>query len=446
MIHNTVNGSDTQPVNNRDEALRRFGAGESSVAIGADMGLPASTIRRWATEARIKKGEGEAPRETPDVITRRCRNIRCLNRFVPVNDHHFFCSPECRQAPELHSIEDILREEGSLFPTAEPMEMAKRAFGQKNKVLRRLNQAVSLRDYMRFEMEELWAEDPRLRYPEPFTYEVKSTKSARILVVQLSDWQLGKLEQGVGVRVLQENRIPRIIEAIIQIIHRQREAGHPVDLVVISLGGDMIEGCWIYGGQQVSGLDRTDNTHRITRQAYLCANTIADVVQAVANHCDVYVVSVPGNHGRPNGKNDFADPEDNIDTLVAWWARDKCANFPNVRWDIHENWFANFNVYGWNFVSFHGDAWNGPLERIESLLPQWALGQVFGVIPDVVLTHHRHEFAVKSVNGVTVIQNGTIDGGSLWYTKQKGKVSAPEQTILVVAEKRKLEACYPVYF
>jgi hypothetical protein len=246
-----------------------------------------------------------------------------------------------------------------------------------------------------------------------------------------------------------KERIEKIKDAGVAIIERQRQAGHPVERVHISLGGDMIEGCWIYAGQNVTGLDRTSNTHQLIAQIRETSHMIAEVVMHFAAHVqNVDVISVPGNHGRTNGKNDISDPNDNFDTLCALWAQDLCKeNADRVRWNIgDETWFNTFSVLGWDFVTFHGDQWKGKFEKIESLLPGYLVDGVFGTRPDVVLTHHRHDFAVKRIGGIPVIQNGTIDGGSEWYLKAFGKSSPPEQTVIVVGENYAPESLWPIYF
>lgn len=211
--------------------------------------------------------------------------------------------------------------------------------------------------------------------------------------------------------------------------------------------GVITHNCWIYAGQNVTGLDRTANSHRITKQIPLTARLISSVVRDIASYTpEVIVESVPGNHGRPNGKNDFADPEDNFDTMIAYWAADKVANQTNIKWNIHEDWWGKFNTFGHDVVMFHGDQWRGPVWALQNLLPQWITSNTFKSNPKLVLTGHRHDFATFKVNGITVCQNGTIDGGSNWYLKLYGKSSPPCQTILVTSEKRGLEAIYPVYF
>jgi hypothetical protein len=433
----------------RSEAMRRRLEGYFNKEIARDLGISTRSIRRWALEEGLPaKGRNahSKPREVPPPLTRRCANKQCINRFIPVNTQHRFCTDACGLSEETWSFEEILQEEGSLLPDAAPLEMAKRAFAQKNMALRRLSDSINLREYLRYEVRALHDEQPELRFPVVAPPQKQTTsKGERELIVQCSDWQVGKLENGIGVTEMVERRVPRIIEAVQSIATHFRDSGYAVNRIHVVFGGDMIEGCWIYGGQNITGLDRTSNTHRITRQIPLAATLEASLVRAIAQHTpEVIVHSVPGNHGRPNGRNEFADPEDNFDTMVADWAKDKLAGQTNVKWDICEQWWSRFDVLGHPVVAFHGDQWRGSLGEMEKLLPRWVMGDMFGVRPSLVLTHHRHDYATMRVNSVYIHQNGTIDGGSEWYTKKYGKSSAPTQTVIVMSERRGAEAFYPI--
>ena len=390
--------------------------------------------------------------ETDEVetfpTTRRCKNKLCINRFVPVNANNFYCSNECHGSDLQWTSEEILQEEGSLLPEATHLEMAKRAFEQKNQLIRKVTHLTSLRDFFRFEIKDLHDSDPSLRFPIVYSPPLtKQPTKERELTVVCSDWQIGKMENGIGVKVMEEERIPRLIEATRAITKQYVDASLTINKIRLVLLGDMLEGCWIYPSQNVTGLDRTANSHRITKQIPLTARLISSFVMDIASYVpEVIVESVPGNHGRPNGRNDFADPEDNFDTMISYWAQDKCANQPNITWNIHEEWWGSFNTLGHDVVMFHGDQWRGPVQDLQKLLPQWIMSNVFKCSPKIALTGHRHDFSSFRVNGLTVVQNGTIDGGSNWYLRLYGKASPPTQTILITSEKRGLEAIYPVYF
>ena len=215
--------------------------------------------------------------------------------------------------------------------------------------------------------------------------------------------------------------------------------------VHLVFAGDMIEGCWIYGGQNVNGLDRTGNTHRITTQIGVAANMEASLAASLSGLVDEVIVhSVPGNHGRTNGRNEFSDPEDNFDTMVARWAQDKTSQIPSIKWSIIDEWFGSFTVTNHEVVVLHGDQRRGPVWRLDDLLPRYINSGAF-TKPSLLLCGHRHDFAAFRVGGTTVVQNGTIDGGSNWYLRAYGKASTPTQTVVVMSERFGVEAIYPIY-
>lgn len=379
--------------------------------------------------------------------SRRCRNKDCIERFVPVNDSHWFHEPACRLSERLWDVEDILREEGALLPEASHMELAKRAFGQKNTALRKVSQLTSLRDYLSFEIQGFHDDHPEYRYPTiPKPVKDSGKKSVREVVIQASDWQIGKWENGFGVEATKE-RIENLKRAAAAIVERQNAAGYRVPRIRLSFGGDMIEGCYIYRGQNVTGLDKTSNTHRLTQQIRTAAYEQADLAAFCATIADeVAVEVVGGNHGRPNGPNDYADPEDNFDVMSGWWASDLTRNTKRITWNISENWWTSYDVMGHYVVSLHGDQWNGPLSKLDTMLPSWVTNGVFGGKPAVVLTHHRHTAETREIAGITVFQNGTIDGGSNWYLRSFGRASRPVQNIIVMSERYAPEAVWPVFF
>ena len=405
--------------------------------------------KRLKRQADNQKALGVAPEPVPKPATRRCRNKDCIERFVPVNDGHWFHEPACRLAPpdRLWDTEDILREEGALLPEASHIELAKRAFGQKNTALRENSRLRSLRDYLTFEIQSFHDEHPEYRYPAiPTPKRDTGKKGDREVLIQLSDWQVGKWENGFGVEATMA-RVDALMESTRSIVQRQRDAGYKVRRIIPSFGGDMIEGCYIYRGQNVSGLDKTSNTHRLTQQIRTTAYKMAEFVAFCGTLVDeVEVQVVGGNHGRTNGPNDYADPEDNFDVMAGWWASDLTRASKHITWNIAEDWWHGFEFAGHYVVSMHGDQWNGPLERMEPLLARWVAQGVFGPHPDLVLTHHRHTHDEKEFAGIPVLQNGTLDGGSRWYLKAFGKSSRPAQRLVTASEKHFPESGWPVYF
>jgi len=335
-------------------------------------------------EAERRQNRATAAPSMDSGITRRCRNKDCIERFIPANPSHWWHEAACREssAERQWSVEEILAEEGALTLGASHLELAKSAFGQKNRAMRENSRLRSLREYLTYEVQTFHDEHPEYVYPTiPKPPKSGGKKRPREIIVQLSDWQMGKWEAGFGIEGTQR-RVEELKRALAEIVQRQLDAGYPVPRITLSFGGDGVEGCYIYKGQNVSGLDKTGNTHRLTVQIRTYAHAVADFVAfalTLAEHVDVQTVG--GNHGRPNGPNDYADQEDNFDVMAAWWAQDIMRGNPRATWHTSENWWHGFEVMGHYVVSFHGDQWTGPFTRLETLLPQWIASGVFGAKP-----------------------------------------------------------------
>ena len=432
-----------------DPVYRQDGS-EAAQIVLRDLGYERSrpAIRKVMQSREVKY----EPRQT-DVdslgITRRCINKDCIERFIPTNKQNWYHEAACRESDNLWTKEEILAEEGALLPTTSHMELAKAAFGQKNAAHRKIAALSSMRDYFRAEMDEIVREDPALPFVLPAVpppaYDPGDPALEREILLLCGDFQLGKWQNGIGVKHALNVRIPRIIDAATSIIAQQRAAGRIINTAHVCYGGDMIEGCYIYAGQNVTGLDRTDKSHRLIRQIAMASAVEATITQSIAAIVpEVKHRSVPGNHGRPNGKNDFSDPEDNFDTLVSEWSEDKLTEQTNVEFFHEEHWWHGFESMGRQIVMQHGDKWRGDVSKIRTLLPAWVMGGMFK--PDVLLTFHRHEFDWFNVNGCEVIQNGTLDGGSGWYTRAYGRSAPPSQAVVVMSREHGVESVWPIRF
>ena len=365
-------------------------------------------------------------------MKRLCKNSTCNERFLPKSINHYYHDEACRKATKVtrQDVEILADELG--VDTLDHTLLLSQAFSQKNEALREVEKLKSLRQYLKYEIQNIPTKKIKRNLPTVHA-------GSKVLLLQVGDWQVGKLENGIGV-VETANRIAKLAAS-----SRSIAKVHDVDYIVVQFLGDMIEGCYIYRGQNVTGLDRQGNTHRITVQIKTTAQEQAWFVEQLSDPWDVLAMSVPGNHGRPNGINDYADQEDNFDTLAAWWAEDITKHNDKAFWDIQENWKHEYNILGKNILAMHGDQWTGPLDKINTLLPQWiATGYIKQ--PDIVLLGHRHQFEVRTIGSITVVQNGTIDGGSTWYTKAYGRASKPQQTSLIISQSHGLEAIYPIYF
>lgn len=264
-----------------------------------------------------------------------------------------------------------------------------------------------------------------------------SSRSQREAIVCLGDWQLGKLEGGVGVAELKE-RLSRVSSAAKSII----TSSPNVTSITVLLLGDLIEGIWIYPGQVPKGVDLRFEAHRVSRQILETSRVVASLISELHSlGLPTRVVSVPGNHGRvaPN----VSDESDNFDTLCACFAKELLSD-PDIHWEISHTWIHQFDASGVRIAATHGDKWSGTFWKLHELIPKWVHSGVIDY-PDIVVVGHRHEFACCSIGRTVVVQNGALDGGSGWLTASVGLSASPCQVVLVVSRKHGLEAAYPVF-
>lgn len=388
--------------------------------------------------------------------TRRCRNKECINRFVPVSVNNWFCS-DCRgrnhTEMSLFSLEEILGEEASLEPNTHPLTMARVMAGQKNATVRRLDGIANLHDYVAIVVSDYLESQPYLLLDrvELIDNTGPGSRGEMELILSLGDWQLGKIDQGLGMKELVERRVPRIIDATAQIAREWRDAGYRIRRINLDCLGDMVEGCGnIYKGQSLN-LDRTGRTQMIIEQTMLTGHLTACVAVELAKHFEeVAVHIIAGNHGRTDTRTHFTDPRDNFDILAGQMAKAYAQNEPRVKWDIFTDDF--FGVYRTRFGQTvyleHGDAFRGSSgEAFGSILPQRVASGLIPEFPDLAYLGHRHDFLVFRIGTrTTCIQNGTIDGGSHWYLKATGKASRPSQTLTCVTEKYVPRDIQPIEF
>ena len=78
--------------------------------------------------------------------------------------------------------------------------------------------------------------------------------------------------------------------------------------------------------------------------------------QLAAAFGEVYVVSVPGNHGRTTHKKESKGlTTQSYDQLIAWWLEDYFRQDPRVTFNTPESGDAVFKVHGRTYLATHGD-------------------------------------------------------------------------------------------
>lgn len=265
-----------------------------------------------------------------------------------------------------------------------------------------------------------------VKSPIPQSSVVPICKSENDMIVHLTDLHCGlKVNNGFNKfnsEVLKQ-RLSKYLGHITSVVVEN----HPENCYVV-LGGDLINGF-------IHLSTRLDNKENVIQQVITASELISQFIEMVSqlvNH--VYVYSVAGNHGRTNAnKNDYYKGE-NFDILVPHYQKVYFRNFDNV--DICDNqideYTANFKVRNKQIFAVHGDKDTTftVAHNMQKMARKLSLP-----MPDMIFMGHRHCNGVTTVDGIKIIESGSMDGMDN-YCVDKRLVGSPEQMVVIINDEK----------
>lgn len=253
------------------------------------------------------------------------------------------------------------------------------------------------------------------------------------LIVNLNDTQIGK-SIGGGTEATLER-----LDAYFSLAQEKaRAVRKETDELVILLGGDLVEGCFIYPNQSFEiDLDRREQI-RITQAVIL------DMLDRLAPEYEkVRVLAVPGNHGehRINGRR--VNRHDNDDQVVAEAVavaagRDTALQHVAFTIAYDEPYLTSDiggHILGLTHGSVYGKGFSGsPAQKAYAWFKNQAAGrQPIGDASILVGNHFHHEIVVN-YGALLFVQNPAMDGGSPFFTEQYGSEAAPGMATWLMTE------------
>jgi hypothetical protein len=264
----------------------------------------------------------------------------------------------------------------------------------------------------------------------------------RALVVDLSDWQLGKGEGGGS--VVTSARIAAAIDSISRRVRELKKLGRPVEAIYLLGLGDLVEQCDGHYPMQAFSVD-LDRRQQMKLARALIIRAIDTCAKLVTR---VVVVAVPGNHGenRKDGKA-FTTWTDNDDLAVFEQVAEVCAAHPDRYGHVS---FVLAGENGTDPLTVVVDVGGVPIGATHShsagksqsghpaaKVQKWWEGQALGRQPiagaQILNTGHFHHLLVVTSSGRTHFQAPAMDGGSYWWTAQTGQHS-PAGMLTYVAD------------
>jgi len=253
------------------------------------------------------------------------------------------------------------------------------------------------------------------------------------LIVNLNDTQIGK-DTGGGT----ESTLERLDAYFSLAEQKVRDMKKHTDELVILMGGDLVEGCFIYPNQVFEiDLDRRQQI-RITQAVVL------DMLDRLAPEYErVRVLAVPGNHGehRVNGRR--VNRHDNDDQIVAESvavASGRDSKLDHVAFTIaYDEPYLTADIRGHILGLTHGSVYGrgftgSPAQKAYAWFKNQAAGrQPIGDASILVGNHFHHEMVVNW-GALLFVQNPAMDGGSPFFAEQFGSEASPGMATWVMTE------------
>ena len=145
----------------------------------------------------------------------------------------------------------------------------------------------------------------------------------------------------------------------------------------------------------------------------------------------VHFYSVSGNHSRIDRKDDALHAE-RLDDTIAWAVSLSLNHIDNFYYMSHRNLdtgIVDMDVCGKSYIGIHGDNDAMTKQGVSNLV------MMLGWIPEGIFRGHMHYPALNEMNGVKVIQSGSLAGSGDDHTIEYRLIGKPSQTFCVCNEK-----------
>lgn len=254
---------------------------------------------------------------------------------------------------------------------------------------------------------------------------VKCGNGDNSLIVMLSDLHTGQCFDNAFGRyntdILKE-RMQKLLDKTVEIGKR-----HDSVMVNVILLGDQISGN-IHQNIQVSNRENVIDQIKIASEVITWFCTELAKVFSFVN-----IYECAGNHSRLVGNKELAIHDERLDNLITWIIKQMTAHIKTIK--VHDEDYnridsgiSMFELYGKEYVAVHGDY------DVLNKTGVGNLSMMLGKIPYAIMNGHNHYPSNTDVNGVKVIQGGSMAGAGDSYTIEKRLTGKPNQTVLVCDE------------
>lgn len=245
------------------------------------------------------------------------------------------------------------------------------------------------------------------------------------LIVMLSDLHTGQTFNspfGQYNTDILKQRMAQLLDKVRIIGNR-----HNSVMVNVVLLGDQISGN-IHNTIQVS------NRENVIEQIKIASEVITwFCVELSKTFGFVHIYECAGNHSRLISNKEMAVHDERLDNLITWIIKQMTSHIDQIK--VHDDeetridsGISMFELYGKEYVAVHGDY------DVLNKTGVGNLSMMLGKIPYAIMNGHNHFPSNTDINGVKIIQGGSMAGAGDDYTIEKRLSGKPNQTVLVCDE------------
>lgn len=223
------------------------------------------------------------------------------------------------------------------------------------------------------------------------------------------------------------------IRRINKIINKAIEIGdlHKCKVAHLLVCGDIIN-------NNIHLTTRLSNRENVTSQIVGVSELLSNAILKLSSKFNYVVVHLTsGNHDRIIPKKEDNDYEDTFINVVKEFVKIRTSQLSNVILDSNEfgHDIVKFNVCGKAIIGTHGD-------KIPNNQAITRFSTMFGRV-DYVIQGHYHHTTVNSIGNSKVLTIGSFSGSDR-YSREKGLICRPTQTILVLENNSNDEVIYEI--
>ncbi|MEB5480807.1 hypothetical protein P8825_14665 [Shouchella clausii] len=278
------------------------------------------------------------------------------------------------------------------------------------KMIRHEARFLAIKKCIEDAVENLNRDKPFLSVPPP---SLPSTNTKKEDMVLFSDWHYG-MEVDNRFNKFNSSIFKKRVEKLVaKTIANGLKNG--ISTLHVAQLGDLISG-------QIHTSTRVQSNEDLIEQITQVTEILAEVLVELANNFEhIKYYNVIGNHSRAGKKDEMAIKE-NYEYLIPWYLEARLKDIANIELIVDKDGLIETEIHGEKIILAHGN-----FDSVSSSVKN--LSQMFGYVPDYIITGHIHHHEEKDFGSTKHIVNPSLIGVDD-YAVSRRLYSIPSQKYL----------------